>query len=174
MTLRTIRVDGLVIRTAWDDDFVGPVEVLITIDHRAIRPAGKGISDRALRALSLQSMAPESGPTLGDLRYVKDWLAANKPALRKRPQDPEEFYAHVALFFVLALRDGERSVVRVLANYAAVRPYRAREWIETARRLGMLTGTPAGTQAGRACGNLTDKARATLASREVDNPEIAA
>lgn len=169
VVFQTVNADGLVIRTAWDDFHAGPVELLITIDH-ADHPDGKGITERLIRRLSLQSMAPESMKTDGSLRVVGDWLEKRKPGLRTRPEDPQEFFAHVALFFVLTIQGGEKGVTRVLANYSGVNPSMAREWIAKARRLGMLTTPRAGCYTGRAVGHLTDKARTILASKSLNMP----
>ena len=167
MTTNTVHADGLVIETAWDEYYAEPVELRITIDPKIPRPAGKGIPQRVIHHLSLQSMMPDTMRTVGSLRVVGDWLEKNKPGFRCRPAEPSVFYAHVALFHVLAVEAGEQGINQVLANYAAVRPSKAREWIETSRRLGMLTENDSRSRAGRACGILTDKARAILATESV-------
>jgi hypothetical protein len=165
VNFQTVKVDGLVIRSAWDPYHAGPVELHITLDHRATSD-GRGITERKLRHLSLVSIAPESPEPTEGLRVVGDWLDEHKPRLRARVADPELFFAHVALFFVLAIRDGMKGVYRVLANYAGIRPSMARTWVEKARRLGMLAsnGIKLAT-VGRAFGILTDKARQVLASQ---------
>jgi hypothetical protein len=119
-------------------------------------------------------MNPDTLKILGSLRVVGDWLAGNKPGFRQRPEDASTFYAHVALFYALAVQEGEKGVTQVLANYAGVRPRMATTWVETARRLGMLTSGPAIRLAGRACGELTDKARAYLVSQSTSPQEAAA
>lgn len=162
MTYNTIRQDGMVIRTAWDEYHAGPVELLITIDHSA--PSnGVGITERSIREIPpLHQMAPDiKGVT--SLRVVGAWIEQNKPLPRQRPENPPLFYARVALFVAMASREGERGSCRILANCAGVRPHKAKEWIATSRRLGMLT--PKSSNAGRAYGYLTDKARETLASQ---------
>jgi hypothetical protein len=173
VTFNTVAVGGLIVRTGWDTSFLDPVELLITIDY-AKYPLGKGITERAIRHLDFRSMNPDTLKILGSLRVVGEWLAAHKPAFRQRPEDASLFFAHVALFYALAVQEGERRVVQVLANYAAVRVRMATAWVETARRLGMLTNGPAVRQAGKACGELTDKARAFLANRSTGPQEMAA
>lgn len=163
VTYNTIRQDGLVIRTAWDEYHAGPVEFLVTIDHSAPSD-GTGITERGIRRLpTLHSMAPDEIRDVTSLRTIGCWIEANKPMPRKRPDDPALFYARVALFVSLALREGERGACRILANYAAVKTHKAKEWISTARKLGMLT--PKGSNTGRGYGFLTDKARTVLASQ---------
>jgi hypothetical protein len=166
MVTNTVRVSGLVITSTWEPEYSGPVELLIRLDP-GLRIVGKGISDRSIHRLSIQSMAPESMRILGNLRSVGDWLSANKPDRRSRPQDPSLFYSHVALFFVLGVQEGAKGVTQVLANYASVRPSKARMWVETARKLGLLSANNAGCQVGRARGVLTDKARTALAGQSV-------
>jgi hypothetical protein len=84
VTFNTVRVDGLVIRTAWDDYHAGPVELLITLDHTP-RIVGRGITERSIHRLSLRAMAPqqESMKTLmemvGSLKVVGEWLDKNQP-----------------------------------------------------------------------------------------------
>lgn len=163
VTFQTVTVDGLVIRTAWDERHAGPVELHITIDHSA-RQAGRGIPQWFIHNLSLQSLTPASMKTPGSILTVGSWLEKNKPTPRKRVEDPTTFFAHVALFFVLVIESGEKGVSRLLANYAKVRPTMARQWIEKARQLGMLTENATRHHLGRAFGMLTDKARAILAS----------
>lgn len=155
----TVEVDGLIVRTAWDEYHIGPVELLITVDNA---PAGKGIPDRFIHRLSLQSMTPDTIRTVGSLRVVGDWLEKNKPQFRKRPTDSPLFYASVALFFTLVVQEGGKGVCNTLANYTGVRPSMARLWIDQARKRGMLTDNKAKNTAGRACGILTDKAREIL------------
>lgn len=162
-TYSTVSVDGLIIETWWDPYFAGPVKLLITLDQAA-RPDGKGIPERFIRRLSLQSMSPKVMKTPGSILVVGDWLQKHKPTLRRRVEDPTEFFAYVALFFVLVTESGEKGASRLLANYAAVRPTMARQWIDTARTLGMLTSPIPGYTTGRAQGVLTDKARSILAS----------
>lgn len=162
VTFNTVSVGGLIIRTGWDTEFLDPIELLITIDHTKY-PLGRGITREQVRHLDFKSMNPHTLKILGSLRVVGEWLAVHKPGFRQRPEDANTFYAHVALFYALAVQEGERRVVQVLANYAAVKVRMATAWVETSRRLGMLTGGPALNLAGRACGQLTDKARAFLA-----------
>lgn len=173
VTFNTVAVGGLIVRTGWDTSFLDPVELLITIDY-AKYPLGRGITERAIRHLDFRSMNPDTLKILGSLRVVGEWLAANKPGFRQRPEDANIFYAHVALFYALAVQEGERRVVQVLANYAAVKVRMATAWVETSRRLGMLTSSPAIRLAGRACGELTDRARAFLASQSTGPQEMVA
>lgn len=161
---------GVIIRTAWDEHHCLPVELHVTIDHTYV---GNGISERLLRSISFAAMRPQSMQAMGSLRTVGDWIAQHKPSFRQRPEDPRLFYAHVALFVVLVAQEGERGAINTLANYAAVRPHKAREWIATARRLGMLTSSTA--HAGRVYGVLTKTARETLSESysSIENLEAA-
>lgn len=167
VTYATTHVGGLIVRTAWDEYHAGPVELLIVLDT-SVPNKGKGITERSVRGLPLRSMAPARPKTQGSLKVVGAWLDTHKPALRMRVEDPSVFFAHVALFFVLAVENGERGVIRLLANYAGVRPTRARKWILIARKLGFLGDDGLDLEtAGRAHGVLTDKARQVLASELV-------
>lgn len=167
VTTNIIRADGLVIETAWDELYAGPVKLFISIDP-GLHIVGKGITQRALERLSLQSMCPDEMKAIGSLKVVGDWLDKNKPIFRRRPENPDEWYAHVALFFVLAVQAGHSGVSQILANYAGVRPRMSREWIERSRKVGMLTENTTRHHGGRAYGSLTDKARETLAGRLVN------
>lgn len=173
-TFSTVNVDGLVIRTAWDPCFVGPTELLITIDpHGYIK--GKGITEYSIRRLSLHTMNPLTSVETGSLRVVGDWLRQHKPIFRKRAEDPQSFFAHVALFVVLCIQEGEMGARRILANYASVTPSMAKSWIDTSRRMGMLADSSSGRDLGRVYGTLTDKARAILAASQSSFPgEMAA
>lgn len=159
VTFNTVRVSGLVVTTGWDSRNLDPVELLITVDHST----GRGITREQIRHLEFKSMNPNTLKILGSLRVVGEWLASNKPGFRQRPEDSNVFYAHVALFYALAVQEGERGITQVLANYAGVRPRMATTWVEVARKRGMLTSGPTIRLAGRACGDLTEKARAYLA-----------
>jgi len=160
----TIR-DGLVIETVWDENHVGPIELHVTLDPDT-RQDGRGIPQESVKYLSLQSLAPDSFRIAGDLCSVGAWLQANhNPKRPSRPDNPELFYSHVALFVALAAQDGTKGTSTVMAAMAAVRPSMSRIWVAAARKRGYLTPNPGGRPSGRSYGTITEKARAILRSQ---------
>lgn len=151
----TIR-DGLVIETVWDENHVGPIELHVTLETLK---GDTGITDRAVRALSLQ---PPRTP--GDPNAVGEWIERNRNRhCGIRPQNPNLFYSHVALLYILAIQEGARSPLGFMATYANIRARMAHEWVMTARKRGLLTQSI--PDAGKAHGRLTTKAKDILRSQ---------
>lgn len=102
------------------------------------------------------------------VRFLEDsgWAETLRRAARPGRGGRDDFYfASVAADYVAALRKNSRNPVAALASMRGVSPATVRNLVHEARRRGLLTPS----LAGRAGGELTEKAKALLREQK-ENP----
>ncbi len=142
---------------------VAPVGGLTASVMRQVSWGGLISSAKALAAMKLALSA-------GDRRYLDDaleaWRRSGPPKSRPARLEMSDLeYASLAARYAELLAEGFAHPTAILADELGYQPGTVNQRVREARKRGLLTAAPAG----RAGGELTDKARGLLASEEGDS-----
>ncbi|MFC5655343.1 hypothetical protein [Streptomyces nogalater] len=159
-----------VIRMWWPTGPVtgGPQRITIEgAEGASARDVARGISTTVLRRLDLPGavkMAAETGPkgreVMQELTEAMQQAGETAGALLENEGVSEAYLAVLAAVYKTAADAGEAAPVQWLARRIKRSPETVKGHLKQARRDGLLT-----TIAGKAGGELTDKAKAILAAR---------
>lgn len=158
-----------VVRMWWPSGPIngGPQRITIEqADDAPARDVARGISTTVLRRLDLQAaldaakkLAPEALTTLEDLTQKLNGMGEAAGLLLANEGVSEQYLAMLAATYKVMADTGAPAPVPWLARLIERRPETVKDHLKKARRDGYLS-----TLAGKAGGELTDKAQAVLAS----------
>lgn len=158
-------IDGLIVVAHWHPNKLGPVQLTINLKNPG--DDNFGINNRRMARVVVGDIRPLPEKPEGDLFDVLDWLEENASRRQGGHQAyPPEFWARVALAYVLAMAEGHRDPEDYIAGMVDIRPHTIARWVLKAREHGYLTRVTRGHNGGIAHGELTDRAKQVLGQVE--------